>query len=198
MAVRQDVDLRARNGREFGLHMIRIKAHIVKDAVPAMQTLLRTLLLAAVLISLVATLTPACAEFAAARDKNAKQTTIIVTPRGSSAGKKSLQVVLVCETEESRAQGLQGFRKLSSNEAALFVFPAPSVVTFWMGTVSYPIDIVFIGPDGIVAGVVPHCQPGSAALYGSGAAVTRVIETLAGSGIMFGDRIEVRHEYRVD
>ena len=158
-----------------------------------MQTLMRTLLQAAVLVSLVLLLMQAGFVFAAAGQKQQEQTTLNVTPRGSSAGKRLFQVVLVCETEESREQGLQGFRKLAKDEAALFVFKAPSVVTFWMGTVSYPIDIVFIGPDGTVVNVVPHCQPGSSAMYGSGVAVARVIETLAGSGIMFGDRIEIQH-----
>jgi uncharacterized membrane protein (UPF0127 family) len=32
---------------------------------------------------------------------------------------------------------------LKDNEAALFVFEKPEVITFWMGSVAYPIDIIF-------------------------------------------------------
>jgi len=130
------------------------------------------------------------AEAHAAETKRPSQVT--VTPRAKGAPARTFDVVLLCDTDELRAKGLQGFRQLKPSEAALFVFDAPQVVTFWMGTVAFPIDIIFVGPDGTVVGAALHCQPGSSAFYGSGVPVKWVVETAAGSGIMIGDRVRVK------
>jgi uncharacterized membrane protein (UPF0127 family) len=60
-----------------------------------------------------------------------------------------------------------------------------------MGTVTFPIDIIFVGPDGYVVGVAPRCLPGSHEFYGSGVPVKWVVETAEGSGIMIGDRVKI-------
>ena len=122
-------------------------------------------------------------------DVTPEKLSITVTPRGNETGARTFSVALLCSSDAEREQGLQGFRRLRTDEAALFVFSRPQVVTFWMGTVQYPLDIIFVGPDGTVTGVAPDCRPGSSALYGSGVPVSRVIETAANSGILFGDRI---------
>jgi uncharacterized membrane protein (UPF0127 family) len=80
---------------------------------------------------------------------------------------------------------------LRTNEAALFVFQEPEVVTFWMGSVTYPIDIIFVGPDKKVVRVYPDCKPGSKDIYPSGKQTAWVIETAAGSGIRVGDGVEI-------
>jgi len=128
---------------------------------------------------------------AIAAERHDKQTLVTVVPRGHATGHRSFSVVLLCETDESRARGLQGFRRLQPAEAALFVFSRPQVVTFWMGTVTFPIDIVFVREDGFVAEVAPHCKPGSSEFYGSGIPVKWVVETAAGSGIVVGDRLKI-------
>jgi len=130
------------------------------------------------------------AEALAAGQKE-KQMTVTVIPRGYAAGRRTFTVVLLCDTDQSRANGLQGFRPLLTTEAALFVFYEPEAVTFWMGTVTFPIDIIFVGPDGHVVGVAPRCLPGSREFYGSGVPVKWVVETAEGSGIMIGDRVKI-------
>lgn len=104
------------------------------------------------------------------------------------------RVVLHCHSEESRARGLQGFRGLRRDEAALFEFDSPGEVVFWMGTVSYPIDIAFVGADGRVRQVYQACMPGSEELYPSLGPVKWVIETAAGSGIKAGDSAQIVYE----
>ena len=118
--------------------------------------------------------------------------TVIITP-GSTVGEaKTFRVVLLCDTPLTRTRGLQGFRQIKKDEAALFVFDQPQVVSFWMGSVSYPIDIVFVGLDRKVAAVFRNRKPGSPDIYSSKKAVQWVVETAAGSGIKAGDRISIQ------
>ena len=115
----------------------------------------------------------------------------ITVTSGDLKNLRTYRVVLLCDTGKARTTGLQGFRELASDEAALFVFPAPKAVTFWMGSVTYPIDIIFVGPDGKVLRVYPSCKPGSLEYYPSIERVRWVIETAAGSGIKAGDRVNI-------
>jgi len=131
------------------------------------------------------------AEAIAAETKE-KQMTVTFMPRGYAAGRRIFTVVLLCDTGQSRARGLQGFRPLQPKEAALFVFDRPEAVTFWMGSVTFPIDIIFVSPHGYVVEVSPHCQPGSHQFYGSGVPAKWVVETAEGSGIMVGDRVVIK------
>jgi uncharacterized membrane protein (UPF0127 family) len=80
---------------------------------------------------------------------------------------------------------------LRTNEAALFQFETPEALTFWMGSVAYPIDIVFISSDKKVVRIYPNCKPGSRDLYYSLERAAWVIETAAGSGIRVGDRVSI-------
>jgi Na+/H+ antiporter NhaD/arsenite permease-like protein/uncharacterized membrane protein (UPF0127 family) len=128
---------------------------------------------------------------AVAAQKQEKRVTVTAMARGIPSGTRKYTVVLFCDTDKTRARGLQGFRPLRRDEAALFLFDKPQAVTFWMGTVTFPIDIVFVRQDGSVATVAPHCQPGSSQFYGSGVPVKWVVETAAGSGIMVGDRVRI-------
>ncbi len=124
--------------------------------------------------------------------KQGRPATITVKSSGPAPAEKSFRVVLYCDTENLRTKGLQGFRRLRPDEVALFVFEDLVEVTFWMGTVTYPIDIVFIGPDRKVVRVYQDCKPGGLDLYPSGKPVLWVIETAAGSGIKVGDRVVIK------
>jgi Na+/H+ antiporter NhaD/arsenite permease-like protein/uncharacterized membrane protein (UPF0127 family) len=118
-----------------------------------------------------------------------KQMTVTVVSSDVAAAARTLRVVLVCDTIEKREQGLQGFRPLMSGEAALFVFDEPEPVSFWMGKVAFPIDIIFVSSDQEVVRIYSSLRPGSPGLYPSGKPVKWVLETAAGSGIRVGDRL---------
>jgi len=126
---------------------------------------------------------------AIAAERPRQLSSVMITPSDRRSEPRTFSIVLICDTEDARAQGLQGFRRLRANEAALFVFEKPDVVTFWMGSVAYPIDIVFVGPDKKVVRVYPNCRPGSRDIYPSGNQAVWVIETAAGSGIKVGDGV---------
>lgn len=115
----------------------------------------------------------------------------IVSSKASTDQALKFSIVLLCDTQEKRARGLQGFRPLLRGEAALFVFEKPEPAVFWMGSVDFPIDIVFIGQNGKVITVYRNCLPGSRKLYPSGAPVKWVIETAAGSNIKKGDLVKI-------
>jgi uncharacterized membrane protein (UPF0127 family) len=119
------------------------------------------------------------------------QKSVIVRSSGQKALERTLRVALFCDTEDLRTKGLQGFRRLAADEAALFVFEDLVEVTFWMGSVDFPIDIIFVGQDRKVVKVYQNCRPGSLDLYPSGGPVLWVIETAAGSGIRAGDRVQI-------
>jgi uncharacterized membrane protein (UPF0127 family) len=121
----------------------------------------------------------------------AKEMTITVTPAAPSGKTRVFRVALLCDTEERKTRGLQGFRKLAHDEAALFLFDPPADATFWMGTVAYPIDIVFVDRRGRVVRVYTRRMPGSADIFPSGRPVRWVIETTAGSGIREGDQMTI-------
>ncbi len=119
-----------------------------------------------------------------------KVTRITVTTR-DAAPPQTFRIVLLCDSDRKRVKGLQGFRRLQRDESALFVLDRPEAVTFWMGSVTYPIDIIFVGADKEVVRVYPHCMPASLDLYPSGAKVKWVIETAAGSRIRVGDKVKI-------
>ena len=124
-----------------------------------------------------------------------KQMTVTVVPSSPAAPQRTFRVVLLCDTMHLRTRGLQGFRTLQADEAAFFVFDKPEEVTFWMGSVSYAIDIIFVGPDHKVVRTYANCRPGSRDLYPSMQAVKWVIETAAGSGIKAGDRVSINADF---
>ena len=123
------------------------------------------------------------------REISNKQTTVTVLTPDTRSASWTFRVVLVCDTDESKKRGLEGFRRLMPDEAALFVFDKPEEVTFWMGSVAFPIDIIFIGSDNKVIRVYRNCRPGSRALYPSIERVKWALEIAPGSRIKIGDRI---------
>jgi uncharacterized membrane protein (UPF0127 family) len=105
---------------------------------------------------------------------------------------RMFRIVLVCDTQETRMKGLQGFRPLGHGEAALFIFDEPEAVTFWMGSVAYPIDLIFLGPDKKVIRVYRNAAPGSRDLYPSVKRARWAVETAGGAGIKTGDRVNIK------
>jgi Na+/H+ antiporter NhaD/arsenite permease-like protein/uncharacterized membrane protein (UPF0127 family) len=116
---------------------------------------------------------------------------LIVTSTISTSPARYFRAVLLCDTDAVRARGLSGFRPLKRDEAALFTYERPEPAVFWMSTVTFPIDIVFVNEQGIVVRVYRDCRPGSKDLYPSGRPVKWVIETAAGSGIREGDKVTI-------
>jgi uncharacterized membrane protein (UPF0127 family) len=58
--------------------------------------------------------------------------------------------VQVAKTPAEREHGLMGVTKLPAHTGMLFIFDQDAPVAFWMKDTLIPLDMVFIGPDGIV------------------------------------------------
>ncbi len=61
--------------------------------------------------------------------------------------------VQVAQTEPQRERGLMGVRKLAEHTGMLFVFDGDAPIEFWMKDTLIPLDMVFIGRNGVVRAV---------------------------------------------
>jgi hypothetical protein len=175
----------------IGLRQIP-RIHIDRPAGALVGALLTIITIAAGIVVLVVEVRIAQGADPAPMARPAKEMAITVIPADPNRIARTFRVALLCDTDDRQRQGLQGFRQLAADEAALFPYERPATVTFWMGSVFYPLDIVFVASDGMVSRVYRECRPGQADVYPSGGPVRWVIETAAGSGIREGDRVSIR------
>ena len=56
----------------------------------------------------------------------------------------------IANTEAERSSGLGGRDELSTHEGMLFIFDAPTLPSFWMKDMKFPIDIVWIRAQKII------------------------------------------------
>ena len=110
--------------------------------------------------------------------------------------------VEMATTMVEQARGLSYRTSLASDTGMLFVFSSPGVQNFWMKDMHFPLDMIWIGADGTVAGYaqdVPAPAPGTALwnlpVYSSPGGVNEVLEVNAGTvakyGIKVGDKVTV-------
>lgn len=67
--------------------------------------------------------------------------------------------VILADTAEKRTRGLSGYQALGPKEGMLFIFPDIGRFSFWMSDVTFPIDIIWIGPDNKILGVAQNATP---------------------------------------
>lgn len=115
--------------------------------------LMRGLLLAAALA-----LAPAC--------KSGGQTAATASAPASAAsvaidtGERKVSFrVEVAVTPEEHARGLMYRSKLATDAGMIFVFDEPSVQRFWMKNTLIPLDMIFIGKDRKIVGIVEDATP---------------------------------------
>jgi len=82
-------------------------------------------------------------------------TVTFVNPDGGSTS----FIAGVASTEAQRATGLMFVRELPIDRAMLFVFQDEAVRSFYMKNTYVALDMVFVGADGVVAGVVENARP---------------------------------------
>ena len=76
-----------------------------------------------------------------------------------SDGKDHFVTVEVVRKEEELRRGLMYRRHLDPDAGMLFMMGEESVHTFWMHNTYIPLDMIFIGKDMTVAGVVANATP---------------------------------------
>ena len=101
--------------------------------------------------------------------------------------------VWIADNDQSREHGLMFVRELPAGHGMLFLFDRPRFASFWMKNTYLSLDLVFIGPDGVVVNVARDALPLSLKPIESVAPVTGVLELVAGTAarirLTAGDRI---------
>ncbi len=107
-------------------------------------------------------------------------------------GKIPLRVE-VADTPEKQERGLMFRQSLPDNEGMLFMFKEPHEMSFWMRNTLIPLDIAFVGADGIILNIHQAKPLDDSINYRSAGAAKYVIETNRGwffrHGIRAGDKV---------
>lgn len=108
-------------------------------------------------------------------------------PRGSApkvvvvgAGGEAVVNVEVVATEAQIHRGLMFRQHLPPDAGMLFVMPVAKDWTFWMRNTLIPLDMIFVGEDMRVAGVVERAEPKTDTLRSVGAVSRYVLEVNGG------------------
>jgi len=108
-------------------------------------------------------------------------------------GKELVLRVEVVETPAKRALGLQYRNELADDQGMLFLFRFETVQSFWMKNTPLSLDMIFIGSDFKIVGIIHQAVPFSTASLSVSAPSQFVLEIKGGlsrlSGIEAGDRV---------
>ncbi len=108
------------------------------------------------------------------------------------AGARHVVQVELARTPAERSRGLMERTQLGADAGMLFLFDETSAHAFWMKNTLIPLDLIFIGEDGRVVGVVARAIPGDLSPRSAGGASRYVLEVNGGwteaHGVAAGDR----------
>lgn len=132
----------------------------------------------------------ACALLWAAQSGAAETHTVTFhTAQGEQAFTAELAV-----TQEEAERGLMFRESLPERHGMLFIFEPPRKVTFWMKNTPLSLDLIFIGPDGVVTEIMEGLKPFSLDYNHSAQPAHAVLEVEAGSArryhIAKGDAVD--------
>jgi len=92
----------------------------------------------------------------------------------------------VVDTPESRAKGLMFVQDLADDAGMLFDFKEERPVSFWMQNTYIPLDMVFVGADGMVKTVHANARPMDTTSISSQVPVQYVLEIPGGVAATIG------------
>lgn len=94
---------------------------------------------------------------------------------------------------QAQMKGLMFRTALGDNEGMLFPTPVPEPRSFWMKNTPLSLDIIFVGPDGLISNIAANTVPYSLDSVRSKGPASAVLELRAGRaaelGIVAGDRV---------
>lgn len=67
--------------------------------------------------------------------------------------------VELARSEPEREKGLMYRERMDADAGMLFVFERPAPLTFWMKNTFIPLDMIFIGADRHIVGIVENAEP---------------------------------------
>jgi uncharacterized protein len=114
-----------------------------------------------------------------------------------SAGGRQIPIrVELARTEAERNRGLMFRNHLDVDAGMLFLFPRPGRLAFWMKNTLIPLDMIFIGADRRIVGIVEEAVPGSLQTRGVDGDSQFVLEIGGGLarrwGVSSGSAVEMR------
>jgi uncharacterized membrane protein (UPF0127 family) len=86
----------------------------------------------------------------------------------------------VAATGPSRTRGLMWRTELKAGKGMLFIFPAEQSLNFWMRNTLIPLDMIFIGKDLKITGIVANAEPKTTNGRGVGIPSLYVLEVPGG------------------
>ncbi len=104
--------------------------------------------------------------------------------------------VAIADSAAERAQGLMHVEEMPRMSGMLFVYDRPQFVSFWMENTLIPLDMIFVGPDGIVRSVHANAIPlDRTSIPGGSNDIQYVLEVNGGVAADFGiaEGTEMRH-----
>ncbi len=108
-------------------------------------------------------------------------------------GKEIAFRVEVADTPAKRELGLQYRRELAEDRGMVFLFPDERPLSFWMKNTPIPLDMIFIGSDRRIVGIIQEAVPFSTASLSVPAPSQFVLEIKGGlarqKGIAAGDAV---------
>ncbi|WP_232846685.1 DUF192 domain-containing protein [Devosia beringensis] len=111
----------------------------------------------------------------------------------TATGEHAFNVELV-DTPESRAKGLMFREELADDAGMLFDFKQEREVSFWMSNTLIPLDMIFVGADGVVKTIHVNARPQDLTSIPSQVPVQFVLEIPGGRseelGLQPGDTME--------
>ena len=100
----------------------------------------------------------------------------------------------VADDAAERAQGLMFVEQMPTMQGMLFVYERPQRVSFWMRNTLIPLDMVFVGPDGVVDSIHSMAQPLDETPIFGGTDIQYVLEINGGMadrlGLSAGDEMQ--------
>ena len=101
--------------------------------------------------------------------------------------------VEIASTPAQQQRGLQGRHRMAADSGMLFPVDPPAPMSMWMANTPIPLDIIFIGTKGDIAGIFEQAVPLSRKPISSPTPVRGVLEVRGGTvtrlGIKTGDRV---------
>lgn len=90
-------------------------------------------------------------------------------------------------------RGLMFRTSLAIDAGMLFIFPVPQEIKMWMKNTLIPLDMLFVGFDGVIHTLHPNAKPQDLTVIASGGVVVAAVEIAGGRaaelGIVEGSRI---------
>jgi uncharacterized membrane protein (UPF0127 family) len=149
-----------------------------------MRGILRALLFTSALASAV----PLACKSGGQKASTASAPASVASVAIDTGGRKVLFRVEVALTPEEHARGLMYRSQLADDAGMVFVFEEPSIQRFWMKNTLIPLDMIFIGKDRKIVGVVENAAPETETERMVGAPSQYVLEIGGGLAAQLGIR----------